>query len=88
MPLNPCILQIRSHKVTLDDQYANKFAPISSTTIYPKLDMLFSTQPLTIEMKWPTSHTSIMHIPFYLHIGDATKASNLHLPQMMNNDHL
>jgi hypothetical protein len=40
-------------QVTLDDRYANKFAPLDSTTIYPKLGHKLLYTPMTGEMKYP-----------------------------------
>jgi len=52
--------------VTLDDRYANKFAPLDSTAIYPKLGqaLLYSTFDWWNEM--PYKYTFVLHIPFHL----------------------
>jgi hypothetical protein len=41
--------------VALDDRYANKFAPLDSTTIYSKPDHKLLYTPMTGEMKCPTN---------------------------------
>ena len=45
MPLDPSNIAILDAQVALDDRYANKFAPLDSTTIYPKSGhaLLYST---------------------------------------------
>ena len=53
--------------MALDDRYANKFASLNRTAINPKFGhALLYTQPLTGEMKYPTSHTYALCIPFHL----------------------
>jgi hypothetical protein len=39
--------------VALDDRYANKFAPLDSTAIYPKSDYKLLYTPMTGEIKCP-----------------------------------
>ena len=41
--------------MVLDDQYTNKFAPLDSTTIYPKPGHQLLYTPMTGEMKCPTN---------------------------------
>jgi hypothetical protein len=43
--------------VALDDQYANKFAPLFSTTIYPKPGHQLLYTPMTGRMKCPSVTT-------------------------------
>jgi hypothetical protein len=38
--------------VALDDRYANKYAPLDSTTIYPKPGHKLLYTPMTSEMKF------------------------------------
>jgi hypothetical protein len=52
--------------VALDDQYANKFAPLDSTTIYPKPGHKLLYSPMTGEMKCPIGYTFALRIPFHL----------------------
>jgi hypothetical protein len=52
--------------VALDDQYANKFAPLNSTTIYPKLGHQLLYTPMTGEIKIPYGYTFALRIPFHL----------------------
>ena len=44
-PLDPSNIAILDAQVALDDRYANKFAPLDSTTIYPKFGhaLLYTT---------------------------------------------
>jgi len=46
--------------VVLDNRYANKFAPLDSTAIYPKSGHALLYTPMTGEMKCPTSHTFVL----------------------------
>jgi hypothetical protein len=39
--------------VALDDQYANKFAPLDGTVIYPKLGHQLFYTPMTGEIEMP-----------------------------------
>ena len=41
--------------MALDDRYANKFAPLDSTTIYPKLGHKLLYTPMIGEIKCPTN---------------------------------
>jgi hypothetical protein len=43
----------RVTRVALDDRYANKFAPLDSTAIYPKSGYQLLYTPMTGEMKMP-----------------------------------
>jgi hypothetical protein len=52
--------------VALDDRYANKFAPLDSTTIYPKSGHQLLYTPMTGEMKMPYGYTFALRIPFQL----------------------
>jgi hypothetical protein len=52
--------------VTLDDRYANKFAPLNSTAICPKPSHKLSYTPMTGEMKCPIGYTFTLRIPFHL----------------------
>ena len=52
-------------RVALDDRYANKFAPLDSTAIYPKPGHQLLYTPMTGEMKCP-SYTFALRIPFHL----------------------
>jgi hypothetical protein len=49
--------------VALDDRYANKFAPLDSTAIYPKPGHKLLYTPMTDEMKYPTN----IPLPYALH---------------------
>ena len=53
-------------RVALDDQYANKFAPLDSMTIYPKPGHKLLYSPMTGEMKCPIGYTFALRIPFHL----------------------
>jgi hypothetical protein len=52
--------------VALDDRYANKFAPLDSTSIYPKSDHKLLYTPMTGEIKCPIDYTFALRIPFHL----------------------
>jgi hypothetical protein len=52
--------------VALDDRYANKFAPLDITTIYPKFDHQLLYTPMTGEMEMPYGYTFVLRIPFQL----------------------
>jgi hypothetical protein len=52
--------------VALDDRYANKFAPLDSTAIYPKLGHQLLYTPMTGEMEMPYDYTFALRIPFQL----------------------
>jgi hypothetical protein len=47
--------------VALDDRYANKFAPLNSTAIYPKPDHVLLYTPMTDEMKCPRLYLCLAH---------------------------
>jgi hypothetical protein len=47
--------------VTLDDRYANKFAPLDCTTIYPKPGHQLIYTPLTGEIKCPRLYLCLVH---------------------------
>jgi hypothetical protein len=51
--------------VALDDRYANKFAPLDSTIIYPKPGHKLLYTPMTGEMKWPIGYTFALRILFH-----------------------
>jgi hypothetical protein len=52
--------------VALDDQYANKFAPVDSTAIYPKHGHQLLYTPMTSEMEMPYGSTFALRIPLHL----------------------
>jgi hypothetical protein len=52
--------------VALDDRYANKFAPLDSTTIYPKSGHQLLYTPMTGEMEMPYGYTFALRILFQL----------------------
>jgi hypothetical protein len=52
--------------VALDDRYANKFTPLDSTTIYPKLGHKLLYIPMTGEMKCLIGYTFALRIPLHL----------------------
>ena len=52
-PLDPSNDAKLDTRVALDDRYANKFAPLDSTAIYPK--------PMTSEMKCPRLYLYLAH---------------------------
>jgi hypothetical protein len=52
--------------VALDDQYANKFAPLDSTAIYHKLGHQLLYTPMTGEMEMPYGYTFALRIPLHL----------------------
>jgi hypothetical protein len=47
--------------VTLDDRYANKFAPLDSTAIYPKPSHQLLYKPMTGEMKCPRLYICLVY---------------------------
>jgi hypothetical protein len=51
--------------VALDERYANKFAPLDSTAIYPKPGHKLLYTPMTSEMKCPIGYTFALRIPFH-----------------------
>jgi hypothetical protein len=52
--------------VALDDRYANKFAPLDSTAIYPKPDHQLLYTPMTGGMEMPYGYTFALRIPSHL----------------------
>ena len=60
------MMQIEITRVALDDRYANKFAPLDITAIYPKPDHKLLYTPMTGEIKYPTGYTFALRIPFHL----------------------
>ena len=52
--------------MALDNRYANKFAPLDSTSIYPKSGHKLLYTPMTGEMKCSIGYTFVLRIPFYL----------------------
>jgi hypothetical protein len=52
--------------VALDDRYANKFAPLNSTAIYPKPGHQLLYTPMTDEMEMPYGYTFALRIPCQL----------------------
>ena len=52
--------------MALNDRYINKFAPLDSTTIYPKPDHELLYTPMTGEMKYPIGYNFASRIPFHL----------------------
>jgi len=52
-PLDPNTYAKLDHSVALDDQYANKFAPLDSTAIYLKSGHKLLYTPMTGEMEMP-----------------------------------
>ena len=53
-------------RVAQDDRYANKFAPLDSTVIYPKPGHKLLYTPMTDEMKCPIDYTFALRILFHL----------------------
>jgi hypothetical protein len=51
-PLDPSNIAMLDAQVALDDRYANKFAPLDSTAIYPKPGHKLFYTPMTGEMKF------------------------------------
>ena len=49
--------------MALDDRYANKFAPLDSTSIYPKPGHQLFYTPMTGEMKCPRLYLCLTHAP-------------------------
>ena len=47
--------------MALDDRYTNKFAPLNSTTIYPKPGHKLLYTPMTGEMKCPRLYLCLTH---------------------------
>ena len=66
MPLDPSNDASLITRVALDDRYANKFAPLDSTAIYPKLGHELIYTPMPSEMKCPIGYTFALRIPFHL----------------------
>ena len=59
--------KVRSLQVALDKRYANKFAPLDSTAIYPKPGhILLLYTPMTDEMEMPYGYTFALCIPLHL----------------------
>ena len=58
--------------MALDDRYANKFAPLNSTAIYPKPGHQLLYTPVTSEMKYHIGYNFALRILFYLLNVDAT----------------
>ena len=52
--------------MALDDRYANKFAPLDSTAIYPKSSHKLLYTSMKGEMKCPIGYTFALRIPFHL----------------------
>jgi hypothetical protein len=52
--------------VALDDRYANKFAPLDSTAIYPKSGHQLLYTPMTGKIEMPYGYTFALRIPFQL----------------------
>jgi hypothetical protein len=52
--------------VALDDLYANKFALLDSTAIYPKPDHKLLYTPMTGEIKCHIGYTFALRIPLHL----------------------
>jgi len=75
--------------VALDDRYANKFAPVDSTTIHPKPGHVLLYTPLTSKIKCP-SYTFALLIPFSISSNvDATQApTSTSLLIIIMNQHL
>jgi hypothetical protein len=59
-------MQSNIAQVALDDRYANKFAPLDSTTIYAKPGHQLLYTPMTGEMKIPFGYTFALRISFQL----------------------
>jgi hypothetical protein len=64
--------------VALDDRYANKFAPLDSTAIYPKPGHKLLYTSMTSEMKCPTNILLPCAFHFISSIIDATHAPTNH----------
>jgi hypothetical protein len=64
-------------RVALDDRYANKFAPLDSTAIYPKPSHKLLYTPMTSEMKCPTNIPLPCVFYFISSNVDATHAPTL-----------
>jgi hypothetical protein len=65
-------------RVALDDRYANKFAPLDSTTIYPKPGYKLLYTPMTGEMKCPINMPLLCAFHSISSDIDATHASINH----------
>jgi hypothetical protein len=65
--------------VVLDDRYANKFAPLDSTAIYPKPDHKLLYTPMTGEMKCPTN----IPLPCVFHFI-SSNVDGTHAPTLIN----
>jgi hypothetical protein len=64
--------------VALDDRYANKFAPLDNTAIYPKPDHKILYTPMTGEMKYPINIPLPCAFHFISSIVNATHAPTNH----------
>ena len=60
-PLDPSDDAKLDHSMTLDDRYANKFAPLDSMAIYPKPGHKLLYTPMTGEMKYPRLYLCLAH---------------------------
>ena len=60
-PLDPSDDAKLDHTVALDDRYANKFAPLDSTAIYPKPGHQLLYTPMIGEMKCPKLYICLAH---------------------------
>ena len=67
--------------MALDDRYANKFAPLDSTAIYPKPGHKLLYTPMTGEMKCPIGYTFALCILIHLLQCRCNTCTN-----MINND--
>ena len=66
MPLDPSDDAKLYHSVVQDDRYANKFAPLDSTDIYPKPGHKLLYTHMIGEIKCPIGYTFALRIPFLL----------------------
>jgi hypothetical protein len=66
MPLDPTNDAKLDHSSGIDDRYVNKFAPLDSTSIYPKPGHKLLYTPMTGEMKCPIGYTFALRILFHL----------------------
>ena len=66
MPLDPSNDARLDHSSSTSDRYANKFAPLDSTVIYPKPGHKLLYTPMTGEMKYPIDYTFALRISFHL----------------------
>ena len=62
-PCHSILARMQSYiaQVALDDRYANKFAPLNSTAIYPKSGHQLHYTPMTDEMKYPRLYLCLAH---------------------------